>query len=259
MFLRNQGTWLTRIRGGENWPEKMFFWLKLPGFKPPKIPLNIVALPYSDLCGAIFSKRGLTDVRTAETLASNSIRHESSAMLQQLTRIAGLDPGLCNLGWGIVDWDGARLSYVACGTIKTNTGDPMGSRLAALFAGLEDVLERWAPAEAAVEETFVNGNARSALKLGQARGIALLVPARMGLSVAEYAPNAVKKTVTGTGHADKVQIRAMIRYLLPKATPKTADAADALAIAVTHAHHRRARMLAAEHAARAGTAVLRAT
>ncbi|MGO9485830.1 MAG: crossover junction endodeoxyribonuclease RuvC [Rhodomicrobium sp.] len=170
-------------------------------------------------------------------------------MQRKLTRIAGLDPGLCNLGWGVVDWDGVRLTFVACGTIKTVAGDPMGDRLASLFAGLEEVLGLWAPAEAAVEETFVNGNARSALKLGQARGIALLVPARMGLSVAEYAPNSVKKTVTGTGHADKAQIRAMIRYLLPKAAPGTADAADALAVAITHAHHRRARAIAAQYPA----------
>src|SRR5208282_1907102 len=170
-------------------------------------------------------------------------------MQKKLTRIAGLDPGLCNLGWGVVDWDGAQLAFVACGTIRTGAGEPMGDRLASLFAGLEEVLGLWTPAEAAVEETFVNGNARSALKLGQARGIALLVPARMGLSVAEYAPNSVKKTVTGTGHADKAQIRAMIRYLLPKAAPGTADAADALAVAITHAHHRRARAIAAQYPA----------
>jgi crossover junction endodeoxyribonuclease RuvC len=164
-------------------------------------------------------------------------------MPKTVIRILGLDPGLCNLGWGVVDWDGARLAYVACGTIKTESADPMGERLVCLFVGLECVVRQWAPAEAAVEETFVNVNARSALKLGQARGVALLVPARLGLSVAEYAPNSVKKTVTGTGHADKTQIRAMIRYLLPKASPGTADAADALAVAITHAHHRRARAL----------------
>ncbi len=166
-------------------------------------------------------------------------------MEKKITRILGLDPGLCNLGWGVVDWDGARLSFVACGTIKTDAEQPMGQRLATLFAGIEDVMRLWTPGEAAVEETFVNGNARSALKLGQARGVALLVPARLGLDVAEYAPNSVKKTVTGTGHADKAQIRAMIRYLLPKADPTTADAADALAVAITHAHHRRARALMA--------------
>ncbi len=166
-------------------------------------------------------------------------------MERDITRILGLDPGLCHLGWGVLDWDGAHLGFVACGTITTNAQEAMGQRLATLFAGLEDVVRRWLPAEAAVEETFVNGNARSALKLGQARGVALLVPARLGLSVAEYAPNSVKKTVTGTGHAEKAQIRAMIRYLLPKATPETADAADALAVAITHAHHRRARALTA--------------
>lgn len=166
-------------------------------------------------------------------------------MEKQITRILGLDPGLCHLGWGVVDWDGARLSFVACGTINTESGDAMGERLATLFAKLEEVVQRWAPHEAAVEETFVNGNARSALKLGQARGVALLVPARLGLSVAEYAPNSVKKTVTGTGHAEKAQIRAMIGYLLPKASPGTADAADALAVAITHAHHRRAISLSA--------------
>jgi crossover junction endodeoxyribonuclease RuvC len=166
-------------------------------------------------------------------------------MPKPATRILGLDPGLRNLGWGVIDWDGARLSFVACGAITSDAGEPMGQRLAALFAGLEDVMRLWLPAEAAVEETFVNGNARSALKLGQARGVALLAPARLGLSVAEYAPNTVKKTVTGTGHADKAQIRAMIGYLLPKAAPQTEDAADALAIAITHAHHRRTRMLCA--------------
>jgi crossover junction endodeoxyribonuclease RuvC len=162
-------------------------------------------------------------------------------------RIVGLDPGLCNMGWGIVDWDEARLTFVACGTVTSRSDRTISDRLAILFGGLEDVIERWTPGEAAVEETFVNGNARSALKLGQARGIALLVPARLGLSVAEYAPNAVKKTVTGTGHAEKAQIRAMIRYLLPKASPGTADAADALAVAITHAHHRRANALAAQY------------
>ena len=166
-------------------------------------------------------------------------------MEKKITRILGLDPGLCNLGWGVVDWDGARLSFVACGTIKTDAEQPMGQRLATLFAGIEEVVQLWAPGEAAVEETFVNGNARSALKLGQARGVALLVPARLGLDVAEYAPNTVKKTVTGSGHADKAQIRAMLGYLLPKANPNTADAADALAVAITHAHHRRARALMA--------------
>jgi crossover junction endodeoxyribonuclease RuvC len=184
-----------------------------------------------------------------KTLSLADSEKGAEAMSRSLTRIAGLDPGLCNLGWGIVDWDEARLTFVACGTIKSEAGSPMGQRLAVLFDGLNEVLHAWKPTEAAVEETFVNGNSRSALKLGQARGIALLAPARFGLPVAEYAPNSIKKTVTGTGHADKAQIRAMIRHLLPKATPETADASDALAIAITHAHHRRARALAARYTA----------
>ncbi len=168
-------------------------------------------------------------------------------MASSAIRIVGLDPGLANMGWGIVDWDGSRLAFVACGTVVTRADRSIHERLAWLFKGLEEVLQQWAPHEAAVEETFVNGNPRSALKLGQARGIALLAPARLGLSVAEYAPNSVKKTVTGTGHAEKAQIRAMLRHLLPKATPETDDAADALAVAITHAHHRRSRELIARY------------
>lgn len=149
------------------------------------------------------------------------------------------------MGWGVIESDGPRLSYIACGTVTSDAATPLCSRLAELFAGLEGVLSHWTPAEAAVEETFVNRDAIATLKLGQARGIALLVPARAGLPVAEYAPNMVKKTVVGSGHAEKAQIRAMIGFLLPKATPNSDDAADALAIAITHAHHRQARALKA--------------
>jgi crossover junction endodeoxyribonuclease RuvC len=161
-------------------------------------------------------------------------------MIAKTVRILGLDPGLRHLGWGVVDWDGARLAYVACGAIHSDTDATIAERLACLYRGLAQVVADWSPSEAAVEETFVNGNARSALKLGQARGIALVVPAQQGLPIAEYAPNAIKKTVTGTGHAEKVQVAAMVRLLLPKCRPDTADAADALAVAITHAHHRRA-------------------
>lgn len=158
-------------------------------------------------------------------------------------RIIGIDPGLRRTGWGVIESDGPRLSYIACGTVTSNAAEPLCDRLAMLFAGLTDVLARWHPHEAAVEETFVNRDAHATLKLGQARGIALLAPARAGLSVAEYAPNMVKKTVAGSGHAEKDQIRAMIDFLLPKARPDSADATDALAIAITHAHHRGAAML----------------
>ena len=164
-------------------------------------------------------------------------------------RILGIDPGLRRTGWGMVEIAGNRRGFLGCGSVTTNDRDALAARLLAIHDGLMRILEEFRPDEAAVEATFVNRDANATLKLGQARAVALLVPARAGLSVAEYAPNSVKKTVTGTGHADKAQIRAMIGYLLPKAAPGTPDAADALAVAITHAHHRRARALLAQCAA----------
>jgi len=154
-------------------------------------------------------------------------------------RILGIDPGLRRTGWGIVESDGNRLIYLACGSVETSERASLGARLVAIHDGLARVIGDYAPHEAAVEATFVNVNGAATLKLGQARGIAMLVPARHGLDVAEYAPNLVKKTIVGAGHADKAQIRVMIGVLLPKADPPSDDAADALAIAVCHAHHRR--------------------
>ena len=159
-------------------------------------------------------------------------------------RILGLDPGLRRTGWGIVTVEGTRLAYVASGTITSSDALSLAERLCELHEGLTRTIQAHAPDEAAVEETFVNTNAQATLKLGHARGVALLVPALAGLPVAEYAANLVKKTVVGSGHADKRQIGAMVRVLLPKVDPPSDDAADALAIAVTHAHHRRARALA---------------
>lgn len=153
-------------------------------------------------------------------------------------RIIGIDPGLRNCGWGIVDSEGNRLHFIACGTIKPPTELSLAERLAALYRGIREVVELYGPAEAAVEETFVNAGARSALQLGQARGVALMTPATMGLPVGEYAANLVKKTVVGTGHAEKQQVQLMVKMLLPTADFKGADAADALAIAICHAHHR---------------------
>ena len=127
---------------------------------------------------------------------------------------------------------------MACGSVETGERDELGVRLLAIHDGLVAVIERYQPQEAAVEATFVNTNAAATLKLGQARGIAMLVPAKAGLAVAEYAPNVVKKTVVGAGHGEKSQIRMMIGVLLPKADPQSEDAADALAIAICHAHHR---------------------
>ena len=153
-------------------------------------------------------------------------------------RIVGIDPGLRRTGWGVIDSDGVRLGFVACGSVVSDDGESLGARLRQIFDGLQAVLARLEPKEAAIEQTFVNRDAAATLKLGQARGIALLVPALLGLEIAEYAPNAVKKTVIGAGHGDKGQIRAMVKCLLPRAAFDSTDAADALAIAITHAHSR---------------------
>ncbi len=158
-------------------------------------------------------------------------------------RILGIDPGLRRTGWGLVETVGKRLIHVACGSLATSDKALLAERLLAIHDGLAAVIETYRPHEAAVEATFVNANAAATLALGQARGIAMLVPAKAGLSVAEYAPNVVKKTVVGAGHGEKAQIRMMVGVLLPKADPQSNDAADALAIALTHAHHRTSVML----------------
>ncbi len=153
-------------------------------------------------------------------------------------RLIGLDPGLQHTGWGVIDATAGRLRHVADGVLTTRPEAPLPLRLVALADGLAAVIRRFSPDEAAVEETFVNRNPVSTLKLGQARGIALLVSAQAGIPVTEYLPNLVKKSVVGAGHAGKEQVQLMVRMLLPGATLTTADAADALAVAVCHAHHR---------------------
>jgi len=158
-------------------------------------------------------------------------------------RILGIDPGLRRTGWGVIESDGNRLIFVGCGSVEPPDGLPLASRLLAIHEGLAAVLGDLKPAEAAVEQTFVNKDGVATLKLGQARGVAMLAPAMFGISVSEYAPNQVKKTVVGAGHADKTQIATMLKILLPKAEPKSPDAADALAIAITHAHHRQSAAL----------------
>ena len=158
-------------------------------------------------------------------------------------RILGIDPGLRRTGWGMVVIDGNRLSYVACGSLATDDKAALAMRLLSIHDGLRQVVSDHAPDEAAVEATFVSKDGSATLKLGQARGIAMLVPAIAGLPVAEYAPNLVKKTIVGAGHCEKAQIRMMIGVLLPKAAPQSEDAADALAIAVCHAHHRQSAVL----------------
>ena len=153
-------------------------------------------------------------------------------------RIIGLDPGLRRTGWGIVETLGNSLRFVAAGTVRSDEKQSLATRLCQIHDGLVDVLRLQAPDEAAVEQTFVNKDASATLKLGQARGIAMLVPALAGLAVAEYAPNAVKKAVVGVGHGEKKQIHMMVKVLMPKAVFDSDDAADALAIAICHAHHR---------------------
>lgn len=153
-------------------------------------------------------------------------------------RIIGLDPGLRRTGWGVIESDGVRLVYVASGHVSSDKDDDLAYRLRSIYEGVSGVIASFKPHEAAVEETFVNENARATLKLGQARGMALLAPAMRGLKVAEYPPNLIKKTVTGTGHGEKKQIQAMVGFLLPKAKFENADEADALAIAICHANHR---------------------
>ena len=158
-------------------------------------------------------------------------------------RILGIDPGLRRTGWGVIEVLGNRLIYLACGSVSTDDKAALAERLVIIHDGLVRIVDEFRPEEAAVEATFVNKDAAATLKLGQARGIALLVPARAGVSVAEYAPNLIKKTIVGAGHADKAQIRMMIGVLLPKADPATHDATDALAIAICHAHHRQSLVL----------------
>ncbi len=163
-------------------------------------------------------------------------------------RVLGIDPGLQKCGWGVVDVDGNRLHFVACGLVKTRADLPFYARLAQIDEGLMAIITLHKPSVAAIEETFMNNNAASALKLGAARGAAIVAPARLGLVVHEYAANLVKKSVVGAGHATKDQIGMMVRTLLPASGKQGADQADALAIAICHAHHAKSRAREAEYA-----------
>lgn len=167
-------------------------------------------------------------------------------------RVLGLDPGLRHTGWGVIDVDGTRLRHVADGVIDTTDDRTLPERLVALHEGLGDILTRYEPDEAAVEETFVNKNPVSTLRLGSARGVVLLAPALAGLPVAEYGANHIKKSVVGAGHADKTQVQAMVRMLLPGAALSGPDAADALATAICHAHNRQTAERQARFAVGAG-------
>ena len=156
-------------------------------------------------------------------------------------RILGVDPGLRNTGWGLIDVAGSRLSFLACGSIRTDAQTSLAERLAAIHRALAALIEANGPDEAAVEETFVNRDPQSTLKLGQARGAAITALALKKLPVSEYAANLIKKTVVGVGHAEKAQVAMMVRMLLPASNAASPDAADALAVAICHAQHRAAR------------------
>ncbi len=153
-------------------------------------------------------------------------------------RLLGLDPGLQHTGWGVIDANGSHLSFVAGGAIHTTPASALADRLVEIHDGLREVIDRWQPLEAAVEESFVNKNPTTTLKLGLARGVVLLTPALFGLKVWEYPANLVKKSVVGAGHATKEQVQMMVRVLLPASGADSPDAADALAVAICHAHHR---------------------
>jgi crossover junction endodeoxyribonuclease RuvC len=165
-----------------------------------------------------------------------------------VTRLLGLDPGLRHTGWGVIDVDGSRLRYVADGALHPDPDRALAERLVELHDGIAKVIAEYRPQAAAVEETFVNKNAGSTLKLGLARGVALLVPALAGLAVAEYPANLIKKSIVGAGHADKTQVQMMVRRLLPGCLAQSADAADALAVAICHAHHAATRRVWAQAA-----------
>lgn len=152
-------------------------------------------------------------------------------------RLIGLDPGLRATGWGVIEAEGNRLRHVANGAVKTDGDGALAERLRELFEGLREVIATWLPDAAAVEETFVNKNPGSTLKLGQARGVVLLAPVMVGVPVFEYTPNLIKKSIVGTGHAAKEQVEAMVHRLLPGVVINGSDAADALAVAICHAHH----------------------
>ena len=169
--------------------------------------------------------------------------------MSDVIRILGIDPGLRRTGWGVIEQHGQKLRALESGAITPDKDGDLAARLVDIFEALQAVIAEWAPAEAAIEKTFANVNAAATLSLGHARAAALLAPAIGRLTVGEYAPNDVKKSVVGVGHADKRQVQAMVKRLLPTARPQCADAADALAIAICHAHRRSIRVLSERGAA----------
>ncbi len=185
-------------------------------------------------------------ISRSRTRCPSGSRPEGALRVHGSVRLLGLDPGLQHTGWGMVESAGSRLRHLGDGVISTDASQPLADRLCTLHRGILLLLEQWQPDEAAVEHTYVNKNPQAALKLGQARGVVLLTPALTGIPVAEYQAMEVKRAVVGTGHADKVQVEAMVKRLLPGAVMRRSDAADALAIAICHAHHRGTRIALAK-------------
>ncbi len=177
-------------------------------------------------------------------MTTGRVRAGPSAAPRRVRRIIGIDPGLRRMGWGVIEIEGTRLRGLAHGAVTSRADLSLAERLAQLHEGLTAVFDDQTPDETAVEQTFVNRDGAATLKLGQARAVALLVPALRGLPVHEYAPNQVKKSVVGVGHADKAQVLLMVRMLLPGCQVSAPDEADALAVAITHAHHAPASRLA---------------
>ena len=205
--------------------------------------------------GGSIGSLSLHDTTRLAIGARHRRRYQRTTMASPI-RILGIVPGLRRTGWGVIAIAGNRLSFLACGSLTTDDKAALAARLLAIHDGLTAIVKTHAPDEAAVEATFVNKDAVATLKLGQARGIAMLVPAIAGLPVAEYAPNLVKKTIVGAGHGEKAQVRMMISVLLPRADPRSEDAADALAIAVCHAHHRQSAVLRLARSDRRGARTL---
>ena len=180
-------------------------------------------------------------LRVARKVASAAFSYKRLSMDRSVIRILGVDPGLRNTGWGLIEAFGSRLSFLACGSIRTDAAASLAGRLASIHSALTALVDDNGPDEAAVEETFVNRDPQSTLKLGQARGVALAALALKDLPVSEYAANLIKKTVVGVGHAEKGQVAMMVKMLLPASDASAPDAADALAVAICHAQHRQAR------------------
>jgi crossover junction endodeoxyribonuclease RuvC len=224
------------LRAVHGWRHNFFIFFRMFWWKAAKLSLSSSRLSVS--ASAKCARHGPAGAESGWRMFPFRANPAGKSKKGAGMRVIGIDPGLRNLGWGVIDVAGSRLAHVANGICHSDAAEgDLAARLLSLHAQLTEVLRLWQPEAAAVEHTFVNKDAVATLKLGQARGIALLVPAQFGLVVGEYAPNAVKKTVVGVGHAARVQVDHMVRLHLPGVQVAGPDAADALAVAICHAHH----------------------